>query len=662
MFVHETEMGTESRREVLALFEEGYSDLLKRQIDGERILFLGPEDTKRLMSGISTDGILPTKGGRYHNPEDLAEFALSGIPGIPEGAIKNGNIGTLLVGGRFAGGSAREHAVLTLKGAGVGTILVVGGKAGRIFKENCLYANGPTVEEVEADLDTVNRRLSEIREGSNIKLEERYPDPLKQLIQECGGLYNFTIRRLNQEFSLPIISHQELSCDHPMTATEKILAKKGLNVDPKKRIVKPGDLVLAETDLRFAYELHTPKIEADLKRHFGEGALSLIKDRKSIVLFEDHSVLDPLGRFTHLINSQRGIAERTGIQLFRQEDSSQGSVGICHTLIVENGLLLPGQFGAGSDSHTPHAGVLGALAIGFGATAIGNAFVTKDIPIEVPETARVTLKGKLPKGCAAKDAMLSILADPWVRDGHANGTVLEFVGDGLSEWSVDGLAVLTNMSAEADATSGIITEPNEALLSHLTAVTGMSKDEIEKMFIRSDPNAKFVHEIEVILDQIEPMVATPGHATNAIPISKLGRVQITGAYVGSCTGGNFSDIRQVAEVINNKTATVPLFVQCASLSIYQRAKNAGLIDIIAHAGGNVLPPGCGACCGMGPGGVVNPHDVIITDTNRNSPGRTGKPIVGGEEVDGGSVYLASPCVVAASSVKGYIFDPRNLEN
>src|SRR3989338_4778794 len=106
MFVHETEMGTESRREVLALFEEGYSDLLKRQIDGERILFLGPEDTKRLMSGISTDGILPTKGGRYHNPEDLAEFALSGIPGIPEGAIKNGNNGTLLVGGRFAGGSA----------------------------------------------------------------------------------------------------------------------------------------------------------------------------------------------------------------------------------------------------------------------------------------------------------------------------------------------------------------------------------------------------------------------------------------------------------------------------------------------------------------------------------------------------------------------------
>src|SRR4030042_5363996 len=99
-----------SSREIFTIFEPSYSNLNRRQILGERVLFLGPEDTNNLISGVSTDGILPSKGGRFQKPEDLAGYALSGVPGINERDLVKMETGTLIVGNKFGGGSAREHA------------------------------------------------------------------------------------------------------------------------------------------------------------------------------------------------------------------------------------------------------------------------------------------------------------------------------------------------------------------------------------------------------------------------------------------------------------------------------------------------------------------------------------------------------------------------
>lgn len=668
---YEIEHNLLENRGVLAVVDQGYPDenqgLLKRQLHGERLLFLGQEDVLRLTAGISTDGILPTKGGRFQKPEDLAPFALSGVPGIPEKAIESGEFGVLVVGNKFGGGSAREHAPRSLKGANVKVVVVLG-TAERIFKENCLFAGGPLVVEIPPDMNEINRLLGQIHSEGVIRVPEPYMDPIRPLIRDCGGLFAFTRKRLAGEIELPIISHRELPIGHPMTAAQKILAQKMINIDPQHRVVRPGDTGFVGTDFRFTYDLHTKMLHSLLEEHFGSEATELIQDKDSIAAFEDHSVLAHLigeRRFIPLIDDQRVFSRRLGLRLFNDSAGLGGSEGICHTLIVEKGMVLPGEVLVGSDSHTCSAGVLGAYAEGVGATALANAFITKDIFVEVPQSIRVRFRGKLPKGSTTKDVMLSILADPYIKLGNGIGKVIEYTNfegetEGIHSFSLDELFVLTNMAIEGGLTTGIIAEPTDAVLSHLKKVTGRSYTELLERFVRADRNAEYAYELEIDLSQIDPMVALPGNPSNGVPLSTLSQTTITSAYIGSCTGGNISDLRQVADTLRDKRIKVPLFVQAASITIHRMAEEEGLFDVIRQAGGQIFPPGCGACIGMGPGKIMSASDVIISDTNRNFPGRMGKPQNAGEEIEGGSVYLASPAVVAASSVTGYISSPLEI--
>lgn len=633
------------------IFENNYRGHLQRQLQGERLMFIAEDDAQNLQIGISTDGILPSKGGRFHKPEDLAIYALSGIPGIVESEIKKQNISILVVGSRFGGGSAREHAPLALKGAGIEVIIVMG-KAERIFKENCLYAGGPLVIEIE-DIQDLNKFLAEFWNQKTISSKEINQDNIRSLIRDNGGLLAFTKKRFSDGLNIPAIYHPELPVDYPMTAVQKIIARKMKNIDANHKIVQSGDVGFIETDLRFTYELMTNMITSTLDENFSSMSKYLI-DKNSIIFFEDHVVFASDERFKSLIQKQREIAQKIGVKLYRQKEGEIGTEGICHTLIVENALALPGQVVIGTDSHTCSAGVLGAYAFGVGATAMSAAFITKDVLVEVPESIRIKFTGKLSTDCTAKDVILTVLADPFIKNGGAIGKVFEFEGFSLSDWSIDQLFVLTNMSVEGGATTGILTEPTNAILEHLNNKTQLSYSQLLKMFTKSDPGAIYAYEVELDLSQLEPMVALPGHPSNGVALSRLPETKVTSAYVGSCTGGNLTDFRDVAEILKGKKTVVPLIVQAASMSVYRQAEKEGLIDIIKEANGEVLLPGCGACIGMGPGSISSPNDVIISATNRNFPGRMGKPIINNQEIEGGSVYLASPKIVAASSLTGII--------
>jgi len=450
-----------------------------------------------------------------------------------------------------------------------------------------------------------------------------------------------------------------------MTIVEKIIARHAFVTAGKIGVaaVKPGDALFAVADVRFSHEYVTPMAESLLKQALGPDAR--VTEPESVFAFRDH--LTFLGRVMSQKHRDMGLLERAeglattqedfttkqGIRLYG-ENPEGGSEAICHNAVVED-LALPGQIVIGTDSHTCMAGVLGCFAFGVGSTDMANAWYAKDIRIRVPETVRYVLKGKKRADVAAKDVMLFILASEYMKTSKGIGKVLEFAGEDLKNWPMDERATLTNMSVEAGGTTGII-EPDEVTLDYIVKMRDLDADEVRKGFTYSDPDAEYADVFEINLDEIRPMVATPGDPRNGIPIDQLQEeVRIDAAYGGSCTGGKMADMDMYAEVLQNALAQgkrvapgVHLYLQFGSQKIKQYAREKGYIEIFERAGAELIDPSCGACINAGPGASPNAETVTVSAQNRNFPGRSGP----------GKLYLASPYVVAASAIAGKIVEPK----
>jgi 3-isopropylmalate/(R)-2-methylmalate dehydratase large subunit len=452
-----------------------------------------------------------------------------------------------------------------------------------------------------------------------------------------------------------------------MTIVEKIIARHAFVTAGQIGVaaVKPGDALFALADVRFSHEYVTPMAESLFKQALGPDAR--VSEPDSAFAFRDH--LTFLGRVMSPKHREMGLLERAeGLATTQQSFTSQqkirlygespegGSEAICHNAVVED-LALPGQIVIGTDSHTCMAGVLGCFAFGVGSTDMANAWYTKDIRIRVPETVRYVLKGKKRADVAAKDVMLFILASEYMKSSKGIGKVLEFAGEDLKNWAMDERATLTNMAVEAGGTTGII-EPDEVTLEYVVRTRGLDPEQVRKGFTFSDPDAEYAAVFEIDLDEIGPMVATPGDPRNGVPIEDLeGEVRIDAAYGGSCTGGKMADMDMYASVLENALAHgkrvkegVHLYIQFGSQKIKQYARQRGYIDLFERAGAELIDPSCGACINAGPGASPSAETVTVSAQNRNFPGRSGP----------GKLYLASPYVVAASAIAGKIVDPKNI--
>jgi 3-isopropylmalate/(R)-2-methylmalate dehydratase large subunit len=222
---------------------------------------------------------------------------------------------------------------------------------------------------------------------------------------------------------------------------------------------------------------------------------------------------------------------------------------------------------------------------------------------------------------------------------------------------MDERATLTNMAVEAGGTTGII-EPDEVTLDYIVRTRDLDPKEVRKGFTFSDPDAQYAAVFEIDLDEIRPMVATPGDPRNGIRIDKLpDEVPIDAAYGGSCTGGKMADMDMYAEVLAAALANgqrvaegVHLYIQFGSQKIKQYARERGYIELFERAGAELIDPSCGACINAGPGASPNAETVTVSAQNRNFPGRSGP----------GKLYLASPYVVAASAIAGKIVEPARF--
>lgn len=321
-----------------------------------------------------------------------------------------------------------------------------------------------------------------------------------------------------------------------------------------------------------------------------------------------------------------------------------GQYGICHTLSHEEALVLPGEVYVGGDSHTNTTGALGSFACGLGHTDVAYVLLNGQIWFKVPETLYFKLNGKLPEHVMAKDFILKIIGDITTEGGAYKA--MQFGGTGISEMSVESRLTMCNMTTEAGAKNGIV-EPDQKVVDYLT-----SRGTTNISLVHGDNDAEYEKVYEYEGSEMEPLVAKPFSPENISIVREAPSVELDKSYIGSCTGAKYEDLVAAAKILKGRKVKIRTEILPASISIYKRAMENGLLTIFLDAGVTVGPPTCGACCGAHMG-VLAKDEICISTTNRNFPGRMG-------HVDS-QTYLSSPLVAAASAVTGKITDPRDLK-
>jgi len=621
----------------------------------------------RLRDNISTDEITPAYICYYYD-ETLGEFPYLGFKAgnafpITRGSVKAGGFVVSVAGKRRGKGSSREQSPYAEMCAGIK--LVVGESIERIYRENCqnlgVFAT--------TDFSVIDR----VKRGEAIPLTvfTEGEGQITRDIIEFGGLFNYNVARLQGKVTAP----PPAAAAHPMTIAEKIFARHWVVDAARGKLgvpaVRPGDEGFFQTDIRFSHEYVTPMSAIFFEQLVGVD--EPLNDPSSIFFFRDHlTYLDQVMRPEHLEmgllevaaeleKKQREFAAAKGVRLYGQLQkrlnltgalAAAGSEAICHSKILE-AHALPGQIIIGSDSHTPHAGAVGCVAFGVGTTAVFNSWITRDVRAQVPKSFKVNVRGRKPDNVTAKDFMLQILRDPYVKDGAAIGQIIEYAGEAVESLSVDERATMTNMAAEVGAFTGIIA-PDERTVEYLMAQRGLSRAEAERHCegLFSDPGAEYVKIIEIDASALKPMLALPGDPGNGLFIDELGEpVKIDIAYAGSCTAGKKDDMDMYARVFREglergqKVADgVQCFIQCGSQDVFRYCQEQGYDKVFSEVGAIFIEPSCGACINAGPGVSRRPTDVTISAINRNFPGRSGP----------GQLYLASPYTVAASALAGRI--------
>jgi 3-isopropylmalate/(R)-2-methylmalate dehydratase large subunit len=635
-------------------------ELIRRQLRGELDLRMEDLAVEDLLDDINTDAMTPAWVCFSHRPEDIARDAYAGL--IVDGkrlferdALIDGNFEVIVSGYRKGVGSSRETAVQAEKWSGI--CIAIAASFAPIHARNNI-SQGVLM----GDHDQLRR----LQAGEGIPLEEFCAgwDPITKIVIREGGLFPFSKALAAGEIDLPAPD----TGPRPMTMAEKILARHligspGSGGGP--RYVKPGDAVVVSVDGGYTHEFTTAQVHYFLEQEYG--ADYAIKNPGKFAVFEDHLIYADevpkmrafLDKIETLRELQREFQRHTGVRDFSARDRI--SPGICHEVAREQ-IIDPGDFIQATDSHTCMGGVNNALAWGVGATEYADLVHQGFTQVEVPESIRFELVGKLQPGVTAKDLMLYILLNH-ARPQLTLDRVMEFAGPGVATLSMDERATLTNMATECAAKTAIVVADDETWRWLAEWRPDLPEDAIERLKARAvapDPGAEYAGGIHTIdLSALRPMVAHPGDPDRGIPsdptngawVDEIGDVPIDIAYGGSCTAGKIDDLlfyhQVVKEAVDAGVKIAPgvrFMIQCGSQAVEDFVRANGLAATFERAGVRLIHPGCGACIGCGPGVSETADEVTVSAINRNYKGRSGP----------GKLWLASPLTVAASAFTGRI--------
>jgi len=415
------------------------------------------------------------------------------------------------------------------------------------------------------------------------------------------------------------------------TFAEKILAAKAGLDD-----VQPGQIVTVQPDHLLSHD-NTAAIIGKIGKELGEFGICR-KDLHVIVL--DHVVPASSEAAANNHKVIRGYVKDYGIENFFDVGE-----GICHQVVVEKGLALPGRLIVGSDSHTCTYGALGVFATGIDRTEAAALILTGEMWLKVPQSIKVSLTGRLGKAVSAKDLVLSIIGD--IGADGATYCSVEFHGD-VASLTMDDRLTIANMGVEMGAKTAVF--PVDSVAEAYLDGVGAGAQDCKPVW--ADADASYVRQLEYDLSRIEPVVAMPHTVDSLAPVTDLAGTEIDQFLLGTCTNGRASDLAIAAEILKGKKIAdgTRLLVLPASRQEMTKAMAAGTIDVLIDAGGMLLPPGCGPCLGAHMG-VLAPGEKCLSTANRNFKGR-----MGCKEAE---IFLASPATVAASAIHGRISDPRD---
>ncbi len=318
--------------------------------------------------------------------------------------------------------------------------------------------------------------------------------------------------------------------------------------------------------------------------------------------------------------------------------------GICHQVHLER-FAKPGKTLLGSDSHTPTAGGIGALAIGAGGLDVACAMAGRAFHLTMPKVVNIILHGSLQRGVSSKDIILKVLQLLSVKGGV--GKVIEYSGDGVKNLSIPQRATITNMGAELGATTSVF--PSDEITYEFLKKQHR-EDYVE---LKADEGAVYDETYEIDLDTLEPMIAMPHSPDNVLPISEVLGMKVDQVAIGSCTNSSYRDMMTVANILKGKTVDpeVSLVISPGSRQVLNMLASNGGLSTMITAGARILETTCGPCIGMGQSPITNA--LSLRTFNRNFYGRSGTLSA--------KVCLVSPETAAASAIAGYIIDPRVLE-
>lgn len=417
--------------------------------------------------------------------------------------------------------------------------------------------------------------------------------------------------------------------DEGLTFAEKILSLK--RVDEKKKAFA-NDIVIANVDLTMATDGTAP-LTIKVFRDMGANK---VWNKDKVLLFLDHTYPPSSDQIANLHKLMREFVKEQGIRIYE--------ANICHQLILEE-YSTAGMLFIGADSHSTTNGCVGAFATGVGSTDLAAIWANGKTWLRVPESIKITVEGELSKGVFAKDIALKVCKE--LTAEGANYTSIEYKGSAIFSLSMASRATLCNMGVEVGAKATIV-EPDETTLSYLRR---MGREPI--FIIKAGKEANYEKELFIKADELEPMIAQPYTPQNSKPISEIEKIEIDQAFLGSCTNGRLEDLKIAAKILSKRKVKVGvrMIVTPASIRVYFDALKEGIIETFLKAGAIVTNPTCGACVGTHCG-VLGSGEVAVSSSNRNFIGRMG--------ARDSKVYLASPATVAASAVRGYITDPRDM--
>jgi 3-isopropylmalate/(R)-2-methylmalate dehydratase large subunit len=372
-----------------------------------------------------------------------------------------------------------------------------------------------------------------------------------------------------------------------------------------------------------------------------------------------------------------------GIQLY---DLDSPDRGIVHVIGPELGLTQPGMTIVCGDSHTATHGAFGALAFGIGTSEVEQVLASQCLLQNRPKIFLVNFEGHLEKGVTAKDMILALIAEIGV--GGGTGYVFEYAGSAVRALSMEERMTLCNMSIEAGARAGMIA-PDDTTFTYLADREFSPRDHdwdaalTEWRSLPSDPQAEYDGELTLGVSELLPMITYGTNPGMGIPIDQaipdpqdepdlnkraalekaLGYMDLQPGrpllghpvdvvFIGSCTNGRISDLREAAAILQgHKVAEgMRLMVVPGSEEVRRQAEAEGLDKIFQEAGGDWRYAGCSMCIAMNDD-QLQPGQYAVSTSNRNFVGRQGK---------GGRTFLASPVTAAAAAVTGKVSDPRKL--